>query len=444
MTAVPRGTASGPALPAAPPAPAPGRVAGFFDWRRSELVRLVLFLCSAPWRLVAAAVPPPGATSVPDRKTRWRELPGRFFSNPVLIVELRRVMRGRRPVMLVTAYLLLLIVVGVMAASEHSSYGIAGTRGSRVGQQIVSALFWFQLIGIMVIIPGVTATAITQEREQQTFDMVRMTLLGAGELLAGKLLVALCLSGILIIIGMPLYAVAFVTGGAAPLQLAIGWAFLLVFTLLVAAVCILVGIEVRRNLSAIIVSYLLTCWLLPLSVNNPSHLMRNLATSNILSHTELLPFVGIAAGMLAVALLLLAFARERLAGWRERGRLFRIMLPVPLLIFYIAVLWETPFSHSELFGLLGATICYCCALAFLFGVRPPHPAQQRLPLWQQLSEEVHPKTMLFEDALSFPAYLGAVYTALTLLLALIGVVAGEARELGLFLMLYLFGLCQLV
>ena len=65
----------------------------------------------------------------------------------------------------------------------------------------------------MFIVPAVTASSISGERERQTLDLMLTTRMSAGQIVGGKLLSALSTLLLLILSSFPAVAMVFVYGG---------------------------------------------------------------------------------------------------------------------------------------------------------------------------------------------------------------------------------------
>ena len=128
---------------------------------------------------------------------------GIFTDNPVLQREMRSRLRLRRvlaskpmawvagmtTVVIVYFYIKGLIAIGRGEAND--------------ARDLWSYLVLFLLLLIVVIAPALLSTAITQEREQQTWDSLTSTNLTAGEVLLGKWLARLSLTALPVVVLLP-------------------------------------------------------------------------------------------------------------------------------------------------------------------------------------------------------------------------------------------------
>lgn len=140
-----------------------------------------------------------------------------LLDNPIIAKELKSRMRGRQGATMITVYL------GLIAFFISISYLYMGYDGvvSRnepdylqiVGKAVFSAVVIIELLMIAFIGPALTSGAISSERERQTFDLLRISLLSPRDLVIGKLGSALIYLLLLIFTAIPLQSLAFFLGG---------------------------------------------------------------------------------------------------------------------------------------------------------------------------------------------------------------------------------------
>src|SRR5437764_12539721 len=113
-----------------------------------------------------------------------------MIENPVLIQEIKTKMRGRqsREVLIAVASVLVLFILWcyyqAFSYMMRYSSGATGKDAWEIGIVLQGLLIW-------LLAPAVTANAISQEREQQTWEMLLFTLLTPREIVVGKLLARL-------------------------------------------------------------------------------------------------------------------------------------------------------------------------------------------------------------------------------------------------------------
>jgi ABC-type transport system involved in multi-copper enzyme maturation permease subunit len=103
--------------------------------------------------------------------------------------------------------------------------------------------------------PALTAGAITGERERQTYDLLRTTLISPRMLVLGKLVSACAYLFLLVFAATPIQALAFLLGGIGPEEIFVSTLILLVNIVFFCALGLLCSSFSRRTLTATITSY---------------------------------------------------------------------------------------------------------------------------------------------------------------------------------------------
>lgn len=139
----------------------------------------------------------------------------KFLQNPVTVKELRSRMRGRRGFVVLTTYLLLmsgfiLLVYLTYAAAANSP---SGPNDRQAGKVVFTAVLAVEVFLVVFIGPAFTMAAISGEKERQTYDLLRTTLLSARSFVLGKLLSSLSYVFLLIIVAIPIQSIALLLGG---------------------------------------------------------------------------------------------------------------------------------------------------------------------------------------------------------------------------------------
>jgi len=176
----------------------------------------------------------------------------------MLIKELRGRMRGARAFVVLTAYLLLLICFTsiVYYAYTASSRGPGGGPDmAYLGKTIFAIVAIIEIFMVTFITPAFTAGAISGERERQTYEVLRTTLLSARKLVFGKLSSALTYMFLLILAAVPLQSLAFVLGGVVIEELAVALIVLLVTAFAFAAIGMVFSAFARTTLVATVLTY---------------------------------------------------------------------------------------------------------------------------------------------------------------------------------------------
>ncbi len=194
----------------------------------------------------------------PGAKPKGPSLLERLRQNPVILKEMRARMRGNRAFVLITLYLLVLsLIVGMvyLGLSLANNRTMSASDRQIFGKLIFGMVIWMQLLTASFIAPALTAGAISSEREHQTYDLLRTTLLPARSLVLGKFFSALLFIFLLLFAALPLDSLAFLVGGVAPEELAIASLLLIVTAITFCAVGIFFSSFISRTLVSTVLAY---------------------------------------------------------------------------------------------------------------------------------------------------------------------------------------------
>jgi ABC-2 type transport system permease protein len=175
---------------------------------------------------------------------------GIFTNNPVLEREVRGRLRWKRKGSVQAnrwiGGLLGLIVI------YYYARGLAGLWRSTVqdARDFWPLLVYGTLTLIVLLAPALSATAITQEREQQTWENLRTTQLSAAEVLLGKWLGRQLIPWLLILILLPYMTVCVIRAGLDGLMLPVVLAFLLATIACYSALGLLCSFQAKRTMTA--------------------------------------------------------------------------------------------------------------------------------------------------------------------------------------------------
>jgi ABC-type transport system involved in multi-copper enzyme maturation permease subunit len=190
----------------------------------------------------------------PIKKKRFWQ---RLRENPVTVKELRSRMRGRRAFVVLTVHLLFMsgFITLVYSAFASSASGPYGPDARDVGKVIFSSVVGIQVLLVIFVGPSFTAGAISGEKERQTYDLLRTTLLTAKSFVAGKLVSALSYVFLLIFAAIPLQSIAFLMGGVAFIELFLSQVIVLVAAVTFALWGLYASSRMRTTLAASVVTF---------------------------------------------------------------------------------------------------------------------------------------------------------------------------------------------
>ncbi len=176
--------------------------------------------------------------------------------NPIIKRDVRVQSRSMKICWGVFAYELILALVFFLAMiiiKEENQYSTGN---------IYSALIWLypvlavtQLVILALIVPVRTASAISGEKERQTFDIMMTTSMTPFSIIMGKVMTAIIQSMFFVVASMPIMALSFVVGGMSWSYLFWFFAVALLMSFFAASIGILCSSLCKRSVSAVIMAY---------------------------------------------------------------------------------------------------------------------------------------------------------------------------------------------
>jgi ABC-2 type transport system permease protein len=178
--------------------------------------------------------------------------------NPVLVKELRGRMRGWRALIVMTVYLTVMagitFLIYLVARDSVTGY-YGGSQSARVGQTLFFGMVIFQMILVSLLTPAFTSGAITQEKEQKTYELLVTTLLPSRSIVLGKLGSALAYVGLLIIAAAPFESLAFMFGGVSPEEILLSQVVVLVSAVFFASAGVFWSATLKSSVASNVLTY---------------------------------------------------------------------------------------------------------------------------------------------------------------------------------------------
>jgi ABC-2 type transport system permease protein len=166
-------------------------------------------------------------------------------------------MRGARAFVVLTVYLTLMsgftALLYVISSSTRDIYGFAS--GGQIGRVLFVGIVGIELFLVTFIAPAFTAGAISGERERQTYDLLRTTLLPARSLVIGKMISALSYILLLLLAAIPLQSIAFLFGGVTEQEIILSFIILSVTAMALGSMGIYFSSVMPRTLQANVMTY---------------------------------------------------------------------------------------------------------------------------------------------------------------------------------------------
>ncbi len=186
-----------------------------------------------------------------------------MINNPVLRKELLLRFRLRQPT---PTRIGIGLVIGflVLWAYWYGMQWLLSDASPSTGREAWIGAFGLQYLILCLVGPSLTANAITQEKEQQTWEMLVFTRLLPGEIVLGKLLARLVSAGLIVAIFLPFMIFSWAHAARDSIgssnyisigQFLIAYLVLGVSIVFFATVGLFLSLLLKRTLYAIIVSY---------------------------------------------------------------------------------------------------------------------------------------------------------------------------------------------
>ncbi|HWI47969.1 MAG TPA: ABC transporter permease [Rummeliibacillus sp.] len=177
------------------------------------------------------------------------------FNNPVLIKELKLRFRSFKSFAGILFYLLVLSVFVFGFIFMSTNFTGSGFINPQESVILFGLLTYVQMALILFITPGLTAGAISTEREKQTLNILLTSSQSSFQIIFGKMSSSIVFLLLLLIAGLPLYSLVFLFGGISPGQLLIIFAFLIVTMLAIASIGVMFSTLIRKTIISMITTY---------------------------------------------------------------------------------------------------------------------------------------------------------------------------------------------
>jgi ABC-type transport system involved in multi-copper enzyme maturation permease subunit len=184
----------------------------------------------------------------------------RALENPVVAKELKGRMRGLQGFTLLTVYLALIsffilsIYLFIEVGSSTNSFGSPSDLQT-IGKVIFSTVVLLELLMVSFIAPALTSGAISSEREHQTLDLLRVSLLSPAALVMGKLGSSVVYLLLLIVTAIPIQSLAFFLGGVGMAEMLVSTLMLVITAVFFGALGLFFSSISKRTLIATVSSY---------------------------------------------------------------------------------------------------------------------------------------------------------------------------------------------
>lgn len=178
--------------------------------------------------------------------------------NPVVVKELRAAFRGSRYLiahMIIVSLAALGMFLLLLFLTFDFEQRTSRIDSSYIGQIALHSAQVVHLAVVLLVVPAFAATAISTERERETLDLMIATGLRARQIVIGKFLSAMALTGLLFVALMPIVALCFLFGGVSIYQIVANYALMALLSALLVLVALAISAASPGTARAVITTY---------------------------------------------------------------------------------------------------------------------------------------------------------------------------------------------
>lgn len=178
--------------------------------------------------------------------------------NPVLKKEMKVRARNWKNAGMLTLYALVLVFAAVVVfkTAEFASMDRGGFSPEILrGLYITCAIIQIFLIGLLV--PATTASAISGEKQRQTFDLLICNKASNNTIIFGKLMASLLQTFMLLLLALPIFSCLFMFGGISVINLFKLTLFFMVTSIMLGSIGLFCSTKFRSTVPSIVVSYII-------------------------------------------------------------------------------------------------------------------------------------------------------------------------------------------
>lgn len=178
-----------------------------------------------------------------------------LLANPVLVKEIKLRFRSLKSFTGILFYLIAMCIFVFGFIMLTTSFTGTGYFRPEESFFMFAMLSYIQLGLILFITPGLTAGAISSEREKQTLNILLTTSQTSFQIIFGKLTSSIAFLLLLVVSGLPIYSLVFLFGGVSPGQLGIIFLFFFLTMLAIGGIGIMYSTIIRKTIVAMIATY---------------------------------------------------------------------------------------------------------------------------------------------------------------------------------------------
>ena len=176
-----------------------------------------------------------------------------MLSNPVLLREVKSSLRSPLALALAALYLGVLATLVWWMWPQEGIYSAT----ARASRSLLLVCGVAQLLLVMLYAPAFAATAITAEKEHNTYDLLFATLLRPRDIVAGKLCSSIIVLLLFVLLSLPVFAACFFLGAVSVREAAVIYLVTVASSVMFGLLGLSVSSVARNSHLALVVTYLL-------------------------------------------------------------------------------------------------------------------------------------------------------------------------------------------
>lgn len=179
-----------------------------------------------------------------------------MFKNPVYMKEVKSSSRSTRTIITILAFDAILAFAGLISISSVSSHAThSGSIDYSAMLELYILIATVEFILLLLIIPGLTSSTISSEKEHQTFELLLSTRISPLSIVIGKLEASLTNILFLILSSLPILSLVFIYGGILLTDLLLLLLVFFIMTVFIGSAGIMFSSIFKRTLVATVASY---------------------------------------------------------------------------------------------------------------------------------------------------------------------------------------------
>ncbi|MFQ9509823.1 MAG: ABC transporter permease [Lachnospiraceae bacterium] len=179
-----------------------------------------------------------------------------MFKNPVYMKEVKSSSRSTRTIITILAFDAILAFAGLISISSVSSHAThSGSIDYSAMLELYILIATVEFILLLLIIPGLTSSTISGEKEHQTFELLLSTRISPLSIVIGKLEASLTNILFLILSSLPILSLVFIYGGILLTDLLLLLLVFFIMAVFIGSAGIMFSSIFKRTLVATVASY---------------------------------------------------------------------------------------------------------------------------------------------------------------------------------------------